>query len=32
VAALGAALPGTRLADLVTVLASFFFVTGDIDK
>jgi len=32
VSALGAALPGTRLADLVTVLASFFFVTGDIDK
>ena len=32
VAALGSALPGTRLADLVTVLASFFFVIGDIDK
>lgn len=32
VSALGAALPGTRLTDLVTVLASFFFVIGDIDK
>ena len=32
VSALGAALPGTRLEDLVTVLASFFFVIGDIDK
>jgi NADH-quinone oxidoreductase subunit D len=32
VSALGSVLPGTRLADLVTVLASFFFVIGDIDK
>ena len=32
VSALGAALPGTPLQDLVTVLASFFFVIGDIDK
>jgi NADH-quinone oxidoreductase subunit D len=32
VSALGAALPGTRLADLVHVLASFFFVIGDVDK
>ena len=32
VSALGKALPGTRLEDLVTVLASFFFVIGDIDK
>jgi NADH-quinone oxidoreductase subunit D len=32
VSALGAALPGTRLEDLVTALASFFFVIGDIDK
>lgn len=32
VSALGSALPGTRLSDLVTVLASFFFVIGDIDK
>ena len=32
VSALGAALTGTRLEDLVAVLASFFFVTGDIDK
>ena len=32
VSALGAVLPGTRLEDLVTVLASFFFVIGDIDK
>ena len=32
VSALGAVLPGTRLEDVVTVLASFFFVIGDIDK
>jgi NADH-quinone oxidoreductase subunit D len=32
VAALSAVLPGTRVADLVTVLASMFFVTGDVDK
>ena len=32
VSALGVALPGTRLEHLVPVLASFFFVTGDIDK
>ncbi len=32
VSALGTALLGTRLEDLVTVLASFFFVIGDIDK
>ena len=32
VSALGTALVGTRLEDLVTVLASFFFVIGDIDK
>jgi NADH-quinone oxidoreductase subunit D len=32
VSALGHALPGTRLEDLETVLASFFFVIGDIDK
>jgi NADH-quinone oxidoreductase subunit D len=32
VQALRAVLPGTRLADLVTVLASLFFVTGDIDR
>jgi NADH-quinone oxidoreductase subunit D len=32
VSALGAVLPGTRVADLVTVLASMFFVVGDIDK
>lgn len=32
VSALGAALPGTRVADLVTALASFFFVVGDVDK
>jgi NADH-quinone oxidoreductase subunit D len=32
VSALAAILPGTRLADLVTVLASMFFVTGDLDK
>jgi len=32
VSALSAALPGVALADLVTVLCSFFFVIGDIDK
>jgi NADH-quinone oxidoreductase subunit D len=32
VAALPAVLPGTRIADLVTVLGSMFFVVGDIDK
>ena len=32
VSALPAVLPGTRVADLVTVLASLFFVVGDIDK
>ncbi|GAC1443511.1 MAG: NADH-quinone oxidoreductase subunit D [Mycobacteriales bacterium] len=32
VSALAAILPGTRVADLVIVLASMFFVTGDIDK
>lgn len=32
VSALAAVLPGTRVADLVTVLASMFFITGDIDK
>jgi len=32
VSALRAVLPGTRVADLVLVLASMFFVTGDIDK
>ncbi len=32
VSALSAILPGTRVADLVIVLASMFFVTGDIDK
>ncbi len=32
VSALGPALVGTRLEDLVTVLASFFFIIGDIDK
>ncbi|MCW2572642.1 MAG: hypothetical protein JWO88_2700 [Frankiales bacterium] len=32
VSALTAVLPGTRLADLVTVLASMFFVVGDIDR
>ncbi|TAL15129.1 MAG: NADH-quinone oxidoreductase subunit D [Frankiales bacterium] len=32
VSALGAVLPGTRVEDVVTVLASFFFVIGDIDK
>jgi NADH-quinone oxidoreductase subunit D len=32
VSALKDVLPGTRVADLVTVLASMFFVVGDIDK
>ena len=32
VSALPAVLPGTRVADLVAVLASMFFVVGDIDK
>lgn len=32
VSALPAVLPGTRVADLVTVLTSMFFVTGDIDR
>jgi NADH-quinone oxidoreductase subunit D len=32
VAALPAVLPGTRVHDLPSVLASFFFVVGDIDK
>ncbi|MDQ3502583.1 MAG: NADH-quinone oxidoreductase subunit D [Actinomycetota bacterium] len=32
VSALPAVLPGVALADLVTVLCSFFFVIGDIDK
>ncbi len=32
VSALARALPGTRLADLVPALCSFFFVVGDIDK
>jgi NADH-quinone oxidoreductase subunit D len=32
VSALSAVLPGTRLADLVPALCSFFFVIGDIDK
>jgi NADH-quinone oxidoreductase subunit D len=32
VSALGPALVGTPLADVVTVLASFFFVIGDVDK
>jgi NADH-quinone oxidoreductase subunit D len=32
VSALAAVLPGTRVADLVTVLCSMFFVTGDIDR
>ncbi|MBK5307219.1 MAG: NADH-quinone oxidoreductase subunit D [Frankiaceae bacterium] len=32
VSALTAVLPGTRVADLVTVLASMFFVVGDIDR
>jgi NADH-quinone oxidoreductase subunit D len=32
VSALAAVLPGTRVEDLVTVLTSMFFITGDIDK
>jgi NADH-quinone oxidoreductase subunit D len=32
VSALAVVLPGTHVADLVTVLASMFFVTGDLDK
>ena len=32
ISALPAILPGTRVQDLVTVLASMFFVVGDIDK
>ena len=32
VSALSSVLPGVSLADLVTVLCSFFFVIGDIDK
>ncbi len=32
VAVLPSVLPGTKVADLVTVLASLFFVVGDIDK
>jgi NADH-quinone oxidoreductase subunit D len=32
VSSLAAVLPGTRVADLVTVLASMFFVVGDIDR
>ena len=32
VSALSSVLPGTRLADLVPALCSFFFVIGDIDK
>ncbi len=32
VSALPAVLPGSRVADLPAVLASFFFVVGDIDK
>jgi NADH-quinone oxidoreductase subunit D len=32
VSALAAVLPGTKVADLVTVLTSMFFITGDIDK
>jgi NADH-quinone oxidoreductase subunit D len=32
VSALTAVLPGTRVADLITVLSSMFFVTGDIDR
>ncbi len=32
VQALGAALPGTRIEDLTTALASFFYVIGDVDK
>ena len=32
VSALPVILPGARVQDLVTVLASMFFVVGDIDK
>ena len=32
VAALGEILRGARLADVVTVLASLFYVVGDIDR
>ncbi|MGZ6793209.1 MAG: NADH-quinone oxidoreductase subunit D-related protein, partial [Mycobacteriales bacterium] len=32
VSALPAVLPGNRVQDLASVLASFFFVVGDIDK
>jgi NADH-quinone oxidoreductase subunit D len=32
VSALGSVLPGTHLADVVTVLASLFYVVGDIDR
>jgi NADH-quinone oxidoreductase subunit D len=32
VSALAAVLPGTRVAELVTVLSSMFFVVGDIDR
>jgi NADH-quinone oxidoreductase subunit D len=32
VSALPAVLPGTRVTDLVIVLASMFFVVGDIDR
>jgi NADH-quinone oxidoreductase subunit D len=32
ISALSAILPGQHVADLVTILASMFFVTGDIDK
>ena len=32
VQALSALLPGCRVADLVTILGSMFFVVGDIDK
>ena len=32
VQALSALLPGCRVADLVAILGSMFFVVGDIDK
>ena len=32
VSALPSVLPGTRVQEVATVLASFFFVVGDIDK
>jgi NADH-quinone oxidoreductase subunit D len=32
VAALPAVLPGAQVPDLPAILASFFFVVGDIDK